>query len=280
MANRRRVIITGTTGQLGRALVAARQDDWDILPINRSNTDLLDWPLVRDRITAYAPDLVIHCAAVTDVDGCESDPQLAYQGNALTTRHVAQAAAACDAQIVYVSTNFVFDGSKASPYHEYDDPAPISVYGHSKLAGEREAQAATERSFVVRTAMVFASEGRNFVLTMRRLMGERDRLPVVNDQIGNPTYAPDLADGIVQIVERAPYGVYHLTNAGTASWYEWAREIAAIDGALTTIDPIPAAEYRRDATPPANGVLTSLALPQLGIELPDWHDALRRCLAQ
>jgi dTDP-4-dehydrorhamnose reductase len=280
MASRRRVVISGTTGQLGRALVAAQRDDWDILPLNRSDINLLDWPLVRDSIAAHTPDLVIHCAAVTDVDGCERDPQLAYQGNALTTRYVAQAAAACDAQLVYVSTNFVFDGTKPSPYHEFDDPAPISIYGHSKLAGEREALAATMRTFIVRTAMVFAPEGRNFVLTIRRLMAERDRLTVVNDQFGNPTYAPDLANGIVQLVDHAPYGVYHLTNTGAASWYDWARKIAAIDGSTTTIDPIPAADYRRDATPPANGVLTSLMLPQLGIELPDWQDALRRCLAR
>ncbi|HEX5164945.1 MAG TPA: dTDP-4-dehydrorhamnose reductase [Thermomicrobiales bacterium] len=280
MASKRRVVITGTTGQLGGALAAAQRDAWEIHPLNRTDTNLLDWQAVRDRIASFAPDLVIHCAAATDVDGCERDPQVAYLGNAVATRHVARAAAACDAQLVYVSTNFVFDGTKPDPYHECDDPAPISVYGHSKLAGEREVLAATNRSFVVRTAMVYAATGRNFVLTMRRLMADRDRLTVVNDQFGNPTYAPDLAAGIVQLVERAPFGVYHMTNAGTASWYEWAREIAAIDGATTTIEPIPAAEYRRDATPPANGVLTSLSLPLLGIELPDWHDALRRCLAQ
>ncbi len=127
--------------------------------------------------------------------------------------------------------------------------------------------------------MVFAPKGRNFVLTMQRLMSERDRITVVDDQYGNPTFAPDLAEAIGRIVDVAPFGTYHVTNSGTASWFEWAQEIAAINGASTTIEPIPAAEYQRDATPPANGVLESLALEKLGIMLPDWRDALRRCLS-
>lgn len=277
---RRRVAITGTTGQLGRALVAAQSGTWDILSINRRDTDLLDWVAVRDRVVAFAPDLVIHAAAATDVDGCERDPAMAYRANALATRHVSQAAAGCNAQLVYVSTNFVFDGVKSDPYHEFDIPSPIGIYGASKLAGEVEARQATAHCFVVRTAMMFAPEGRNFVLTMQRLMTERERLTVVNDQFGNPTYAPDLAEAIVTLVDRAPFGTYHVTNSGSASWYDWAREIAAAIGATTRVEPIPAAEYRRDATPPANGILDSLSLPRLGMTLPDWRDALRRCLSR
>jgi len=280
VAARRRVAITGTTGQLGRALVAANSGSWDILAVNRSDTDLSDWRTVRDRIAGFAPDLVIHAAAATDVDGCERDPAMAYLGNALATRHVARAAAACDAHLVYISTNFVFDGSKSNPYHEFDVPNPINTYGASKLAGEVEAREVTNHCFVIRTAMVFAPEGRNFVLTMQRLMTERDRLTVVNDQFGNPTYAPDLAGAIVALIDRAPFGTYHVTNAGSTSWHSWACEIAAITAATSVIEPIPASSYPRDATPPANGVLESLALPQLGIELPDWRDALRRCLSR
>ncbi|MEX1158715.1 MAG: dTDP-4-dehydrorhamnose reductase [Thermomicrobiales bacterium] len=279
MSARPRVVITGTSGQLGRALVAAQSDDWEILTVNRSDTDLLCWTQVKERLAAFMPHLVIHSAAATDVDGCERDPAMAHLGNALATRHVARAAAAVDARLVYISTNFVFDGSKPHPYHEFDQPAPISVYGASKLAGELEARAATSRCFVIRTAMVFAPQGRNFVLTMRGLMAERDRLTVVDDQFGNPTFAPDLARAIVSLVGRAPFGTYHVTNAGSASWFEWAREIASISGATTRIEPIPASAYPRSATPPANGVLTSLALPQLEVVLPDWREALRRCLS-
>lgn len=280
MPVRRRVVITGTTGQLGRALVAAQSSSWDILQINRSDIDLLNYDAIRERIAGFMPDVVIHAAAATDVDGCEREPAMAYLANALATRHVAQATAGCDAQLVYISTNFVFDGARTDPYHEFDVPAPISVYGASKLAGEIEARAATRGCFIVRTAMVFAPEGRNFVTTMQRLMAERDRLSVVDDQFGNPTYAPDLAPAIVALIERATFGTYHVTNAGSASWYEWAREIASIIGATCSIEPIPAADYHRDATPPANGVLKSLALPPLGIELADWRDALLRCLSQ
>jgi dTDP-4-dehydrorhamnose reductase len=128
--------------------------------------------------------------------------------------------------------------------------------------------------------MVFARQGRNFVLTMRRLMDERDNLTVVDDQFGNPTFAPDLARAIVTLAEQAPFGTYHVTNAGSASWFEWAREIASISAATTRVEPIPASAYPRSAAPPANGVLTSLALPQLGFVLPDWRDALRRCLSE
>ena len=204
LAHKRRVAITGTTGQLGRALVDAGRSDWDILPLNRRDFDLLNWDEVSRQVTAFAPDLVIHCAAATDVDGCERDPVMAYQANALMTRYVAQASAILDVPLLYVSTNFVFDGTKPVPYHEFDMPAPFSVYGASKLAGEREVLAATSRCFIVRTAMVYAREGRNFVTTMQRLMADRDRITVVADQFGNPTFASDLASAIIELTDRAP----------------------------------------------------------------------------
>ncbi len=277
---KRRVAVTGTTGQLGRALVASQSGHWDILPINRHDTDMLDWDALCRQITGFEPDLVIHAAAATDVDGCERDPAMAFLGNAVSTRHVSQAAAEANADLVYVSTNFVFDGMKPSPYHEFDFPAPISAYGLSKFAGELEARNATNRCFVIRTAMVFDNEGRNFVRTMQRLMTERDRLTVVDDQFGNPTYAADLATAIANLVNCAPYGTYHVTNSGSTSWHGWAQEIATLIGATSVVEPIPAASYQRDATPPSNGVLESLMLSRLGIELPDWRDALRRCLSR
>jgi dTDP-4-dehydrorhamnose reductase len=181
---------------------------------------------------------------------------------------------------VYVSTNFVFDGEMSRPYHEFDTPNPINVYGASKLAGEVETREALERAYIVRTAMVFDEVGRNFVNTMRRLMAERPRLTVVADQVGNPTYASDLAAGIIRLVGRAPYGTYHLTNGGVASWFEWAQTVAELTGSTTEIVPIPASEYQRAARPPANGSMISLALPSLGVCLPDWRDALSRCLGR
>jgi dTDP-4-dehydrorhamnose reductase len=146
------------------------------------------------------------------------------------------------------------------------------------LAGEREALGAAPTAIVARTAWLYSAEGRNFLLTMRRLMAERDRLTVVADQHGNPTLADDLASAILALVDRAPGGVYHVTNSGVASWFEWATAIAEMTGATTEIVPIAGAEYQRAAAPPVNGAMTSLLLPGLGIALPGWSDALARCL--
>jgi dTDP-4-dehydrorhamnose reductase len=273
------VAITGASGQLGRALLALGGETWEIDALSSTEVDLRNWRALRDRLARFAPDLVVHAAAATDVDRCEREPDWAYAINALGTRHVARAAALVNAELVYVSTNYVFDGAQDAPYHEFSAPRPISVYGASKLAGELEARSATPRCFIVRTSWLYAAEGRNFVNTMRRLMATQPSLRVVADQTGNPTYAADLAAALALVVERAPYGTYHSVNAGVTSWHGWASEIARLDGhSSDTIVPIPAADYQRAATPPPNGALVSLALPGLGIELPDWRDALQRCL--
>jgi dTDP-4-dehydrorhamnose reductase len=275
------VAITGASGQLGRALVARGHGIWEVDALCSADVDLRDWRAVRDRLARFAPDLVVHAGAATDVDRCEREPDWAYAVNALGTRHVARAAALVNAELVYVSTNYVFDGSQRARYHEFDAPRPISVYGASKLAGEHEARAATSRCFIVRTSWLYAADGRNFVNTMRRLMATQPALRVVVDQYGNPTYAADLAAAIGQLVEGGPYGTYHGVNAGATSWHGWACEIARLEGhSVDTIEAIPAAEYQRTAAPPPNGALISVALPGLGIELPDWRDALRRCLNQ
>lgn len=275
-----RVAITGIRGQLGSALQRQQFNHWDIFGSTSDEVDIANWPQVRDWIAFARPDLVIHAAANTDVDGCEREPAAAYRVNAVGTHYVAQAAASVGAQLVYVSTNFVFDGAMERPYHEFDSPAPISAYGASKLAGENEALRATADCYVIRTAMVYAREGRNFVNSMLRLFADRDQLSVVNDQSGNPTFADDLAVGIVRLIETGPPGIYHMTNSGAASWFEWADEIRRISGSKVHLTPILAAEYRRDASPPSNGILESVFLPDLGISLPDWRDALRRCLSQ
>jgi dTDP-4-dehydrorhamnose reductase len=276
----RRVSITGSNGQLGRALMAAFGEVWTIDALSQVECDICDWRAVRDRIARVGPDLVIHCAAATDVDRCEREPECAFRVNALGARNVARAAALAGAELVYVSTNYVFDGRDDQPYHEYHVPNPISVYGASKLAGERESLDASPRCHVVRTAMLYASQGRNFVTTMRRLMSERDRLSVVADQYGNPTFADDLARAVSAIVDRAPYGIHHAVNSGVASWHDWATEVARLMRATTIVEAIPAADYSRDATPPANGALISLHLASLGIEIADWRDGLRRCISQ
>ena len=271
------VAVTGSSGQLGEAITRLWSPRWRVTALGGSEFDITGWASVRDAIATLQPGMIVHAAAATDVDLCERDPGWAFRVNALGTRHIARAAAAIGARLVYISTNYVFDGTKADPYHEFDATAPLSVYGASKLAGEAEALA-YDNSVVVRTAWLYGRNGRNFVATMRRLMAERDELTVVADQYGNPTFVDDLALAIDGIVSRGPNGVYHAANAGTASWFDWAVDVARLIGAKTEIRPIPASEYRRDATPPANGAVTSLALPTLGIEMPDWRDALGRCL--
>jgi dTDP-4-dehydrorhamnose reductase len=276
----RRVLITGAAGQLGKALISVQGATWDCIGLTSDQMDITRWSAVRDRVARIAPDLVIHAAAATNVDRCERDQEWAFTVNALGSRNVARAAAAVDAELVYISTNYVFNGSKATPYHEFDVPDPISTYGASKLAGEREVMAASARSFVIRTASVFSSGEGNFVATMRRLMQSNDRISVVDDQTSNPTFTRDLASSIAAIADRAPHGLYHVTNSGIASWYEWAVEVQQLIGAKCAVDPIPAADYTRDANPPMNGAMESLALANVGIELPSWRDALQRCLNQ
>lgn len=276
--SQQRVLITGASGQLGQALQLLDRSDWEIEPLSSADLDVRDWPAVRAQFEALSPELVIHTAAATNVDRCEREPEWAFAVNALGTRNVAQASALVNAIVVYVSTNYVFDGRQPRPYHEFDRPNPISVYGASKLAGEAETLHATPRSYIIRTASVFSERGHNFVRTMRGLMERLDRITVVNDQFSNPTYAADLALAIARITEGAPFGIYHATNEGMASWHDWAIEIAKHTGSSTEVAPIPADEFQRDAEPPANGSMVSLVLPALGITLPTWRDGLKRCL--
>lgn len=274
----RRVLVTGGSGQLGSAFQRIKSESWNIVPVSSAEMDIRHWPNVRDVVASVRPDLIIHAAAATNVDRCEREPEWAYLVNGAGTRHVAQAAARVGADLVYVSTNYVFNGRSEAPYHEFNVADPISIYGASKLAGEHEAKAATNRVYITRTASVFYETGTNFVATMRRLMHDLDTLTVVDDQFSNPTYALDLAAAIVDLVEVAPFGTYHVTNSGSTSWHGWATAIRDLTESTCAIEPIPASEYKRDAQPPMNGVMDSLLLQELGISLPDWHDALKRCI--
>src|SRR5579883_1887604 len=203
-----RVFVTGAAGQLGSEMTRAFAGH-DIIPGSRPDFDLTDERSVRRAIDAAEPDLIVHAAAYTDVDGCEREPERAYRVNALGTRFVAVTAHASGVPLVAVSTDYVFDGTKGEPYLEWDEPRPLSVYGRSKLAGEREALTLHDRSYVVRTSWVYSPQGRNFVRTMLRLAGERPTLTVVDDERGGPTLAADLADAIARLAERPVYGIYH-----------------------------------------------------------------------
>lgn len=277
-----RILITGGSGQLGSALRDLYADSAELSSPSHAELDLTDVVSARQVLQAVRPSLVIHAGAATNVDACESDPAEAFRVNALSTRHLAQLTALHDIPLVYVSTNYVFDGTKDDAYFEWDATRPINVYGWSKLGGELEVERHARRYTIVRTSWLYGHGAghRNFVRTMLRLAENAGpALRVVSDQVAQPTYATDLAAAIRALVATRDYGHYHLTNTGACSWYEWAMEVFRLAGRDVAIEPILAAEFPRPAAPPRNGMLANVAAASLGITLPEWRDGLRRCLA-
>lgn len=249
--------------------------------------DVTDTGSCLDGIAAARPEAILHCAAWTNVDGAERDPEGAYRGNALGAWNVAAAAAKIGATMVYVSTDFVFDGTKSEPYTEFDPVNPLGVYGASKEAGERLVrQTLPDRHLIARTSWLYGRNGKNFVATIQRLAGSLPEVPVVADQVGCPTYTVDLARKLVDLIE-APLlpGTYHICNGGHCSWYEFAQAIIARSGLGTPVVPITAAEYAaRFNSPtrrPAFSPMRRLALEMRGMDdLPAWQDSLDRYLAE
>jgi len=276
-----RIVVTGANGQVGRALqgVAAEAGTDEVIPLTSAALDVSDAGAVRDALVPLVPDCIIHAAAYTDTDACEAQQERAYNVNALGTGYVAAAAAEIGCPLIAISTNYVFDGERDAPYDEFDLPNPRSVYARSKWAGEVAAERSGAHLLIVRTAMIYAEEGRNFIRTMLMLAERGTPLRVVADQWGQPTYATDLARGLFTLARRPLAGVYHLTNSGMASWYEWACATFRMAGLTPEITPIPAADFPRPCAPPANGLLVNRAAAHLGITLPPWQDGLHRCLA-
>lgn len=273
-----RIVITGASGQLGQSLIRLLPDQ-SIFGISSSDYDLGD-PAITSIIAGFAPDLVIHAAAMTDVDGCERSPELAYRINSLGTQHVAQACQLTGAPMVYVSTDYVFDGMKQAPYWEYDAPNPLSVYGASKLAGERWVEFLLDRYYIARTAWLYSHHGPNFVSRILQLAEERPELTVVTNEVGCPTLADDLAEAILKLIRHPVYGIFHLVSEGYCSRYEFVRAI--LDRAGKRDYPVhPATEYPRRARPPAFAPLRNFrAATQFGIRLPTWQEALDAWFAQ
>ncbi|MCU0309390.1 MAG: dTDP-4-dehydrorhamnose reductase [Acidimicrobiales bacterium] len=278
-----RVLITGANGQVGTELVAAfgAPGHHEVVGADRTALDVTDRDAVLGAITSLRPDVVVHPAAWTAVDACEGDPDRAYLVNALGARHVAEAARLVGARVCYVSTDYVFDGTKPEPYHEWDEPSPASVYGASKLAGERELDSG---STVVRTSWVCGHHGANMVKTILRLAAEHDTLSFVDDQRGHPTFADDLAAAIVRlVVDRRP-GTFHVTNQGAVSWYEFAREVLLAAGAdPDRVRPVATADLQppRPAPRPANSVLDNAALRLSGLPaLDDFRVPLARLVTR
>ncbi len=275
-----RVLVTGAAGQLGTELVE-RFADHEVIAANRAMLDVGDRDAVLGVIGSSGPDVVVHSAAWTAVDACESDESRAFRDNTMATRHVADAARRCDAHLVYVSTDYVFDGTKEGPYLEWDDPNPTSVYGRSKLGGERELDGA---STIVRTSWVCGYHGPNMVKTILRLAGEHDTLSFVDDQVGHPTFTDDLATIIYDLAVRRIPGIFHATNQGAVSWYEFAQAVLQAAGAdPERVRPIGTADLDppRPAPRPGNSVLENAALRQVGIDLaPDFREPLQRLVTR
>ncbi len=271
-----RIVITGAQGQLGTELGRALQGH-QLAAFDLPSFDLTN-PDCGRAIVAAAPEVVIHAGAHTDVDGAERNPALAMAVNADGTERVACAAAQVGARLVYISTDYVFDGCGTRPYVETDQTNPVSAYGASKCAGEQRAMACCENTLVIRTAWLYGLQGKNFVKTMLQLAAERSSLKVVADQQGCPTFAEDLACMIGKLVAHPARGILHVTNEGHCTWHEFATEIIKRAGHHIPVEPITTADMPRPAKRPAYSVLSAERLHHLGFRMPSWQDGLQRFL--
>jgi dTDP-4-dehydrorhamnose reductase len=274
-----KLLVTGAAGMLGRdVMLAAGNAGHDVVGYGRAELDVTDAAGLERKFDLERPDVVVNCAAWTDVDGAEDSEQAAFAVNGTGAGNVAAAAAAVGASVVYVSSDYLFDGAKGAAYVESDQPAPLSAYGRTKLAGEEATVAANKRHFVVRSAWLFGIGGPNFVETMLRLAGSGNEVLVVRDQIGSPTYTWHLAYGIVRLIEGIEFGIHHMAAAGQCSWYEFAREIFEQAKVECKVLSITTEEFGRPAPRPPFSALTSQR--EHAIRLPSWQDGLAGYLAQ
>jgi dTDP-4-dehydrorhamnose reductase len=275
-----RILVTGADGQLGVELVRALAAHGELIPSTLADLDITH-PGCPDRIATLQPGWVVHAAAETDVDGCEREPERAMAVNAEGTRRVAEGCRRSGAGLVYVSTDYVFDGQKGSGYAEWDPPAPPNVYGCSKLEGERAVRMVAAHWTIVRTAWLYGLHGRNFVKTILGRAAAGEPLRVVDDQVGSPTYAADLADAVALLLSRGRTGIYHVTNSGACSWYEFAREILRLAGFdPITVAPITSEQLNRPARRPGYSALENAAWQAVGFPpLRSWREALAAMLS-
>ncbi len=274
-----KLLVTGAAGMLGRdVMLAAGNAGHEVVGYGHSELDIADAEATSAKIEAERPDVVINCAAWTDVDGAEEHEQEATRINGAGAGNVAAAAAAVGASVVYVGSDYVFDGSKGSPYVETDETAPLSAYGRGKLAGEEATRAANKRHFVVRSAWLFGTGGPNFVETMLRLAADHGEVLVVRDQVGSPTYTWHLAYGVVRLIEGVEFGIHHMAAAGACSWYEFAREIFEQAEVECKVMSATTEMLGRPAPRPAYSALESQR--EHPIELPSWQDGLAAYLSQ
>lgn len=285
-----RILLTGATGQVGWELERTLSTLGEVTATGRAQLDLTDETAIRETLRALRPRWIVNAAAYTSVDAAESDITAATWLNAEVPRILAEEAERCDAWLVHYSTDYVFDGTMTRPYREDDQTSPLGVYGESKRAGELAVTARAPRHLVFRIAWVYASRGRNFLRTVRRLARERDTLQVVNDQVGVPTWARIVAQATAQVVAHRPElgqaGIYHLAGYGCCSWHTFAEAILRHDPGrdslrVRQVEPITTADYLTRARRPAYSVLdASAAVQAFGVHLPSWERQLALCLAE
>ncbi|MDY2930692.1 MAG: dTDP-4-dehydrorhamnose reductase [Muribaculaceae bacterium] len=280
--NSKKILITGAHGQLGSALSSLLQSTpYNVVCTDYDSLDITNSEAVESFIGEGKFDYIVNCAAYTQVDRAEEDADNADLLNHIAVANIANAALNCGGRVIHISTDYVFDGNHFVPYVESDEPAPRSVYGSTKLAGERDLFDIAPDSIVVRTAWLYSATGNNFVKTMLRLGKEKDSIRVVYDQIGSPTYAPDLASAILTIIESETWvpGVYHFTNEGVISWYDFAKAIFRISGVHCEVSPILSSEYKTLAVRPHYSVLDKSKIKSVfGVNIPYWEDSLQLCI--
>lgn len=277
-----KVLVTGVKGQLGYDVVNELNKRGHIaIGTDIEEMDITDANSVDSVVKESAPDAVIHCAAYTAVDAAEDNVELCRKINAEGTQNIANVCKELDIKMIYISTDYVFDGEGERPWEADDERTPLNVYGQTKYEGELAVQNTLDKYFIVRIAWVFGVNGKNFIKTMLNLGKTRDSLTVVNDQFGSPTYTFDLARLLVDMVETEKYGIYHATNEGICTWYEFACEIFRQAGINVKVSPVSASEYPAKAKRPSNSRMSKEKLTENGFEkLPTWQDALSRYLKE
>ena len=269
-----RLTVFGASGLLGQALVQELKDE-QVTALSVKDADLRDRARIETVVRDSRPDWIILAAAYTDVDGCESNRDLAFAVNCEGAIHVAQAARHAGSRLIFLSTDYVFDGQGTSPYPVDHPRHPINVYGQSKARAEERLLETLPEVCIARTAWLFGHGGKCFPATILRLALTRPELAIVNDQRGCPTYAPDLARALAGLCRKAARGIVHVTNAGDCTWYELAKEILRTAGSATAVKPVTTAEFPRPARRPAYSVLAPASLEAYGIHMPRWQDAVR-----
>jgi dTDP-4-dehydrorhamnose reductase len=277
-----KVLVTGAHGQLGQDLVTLlNEKEFNVYGYSREQLDITDFNRAKEVITQVNPEIIIHSAAHTKVDLAESEPDNAFLINAIGTRNIAAISEQLGTKLLYISTDYVFDGTNTNPINEFQDTKPLGVYGRSKLAGENYVRDLHSKFFILRTSWVFGKNGDNFVKTMLKLAQTNKNLKVVNDQIGSPTYTFDLSSKIIEIMNTEKFGTYHISNSGKCSWYEFAKYIFEVRGIKVDLLPCPTHEFPRPAPRPSYSVFDHMSLRLNGFkEMRDWKVAVKECIHQ